>query len=479
MTTFAAVDLGASSGRVITADVGPDRLDITEVHRFANRPVHVNGTLHWDVLGLYRDIVDGLTRIESDRLASVGIDSWAVDYGLVDEDGRLLGNPVHYRDGRTAAVIDKVHARISAERLYQINGLQFLPFNTLYQLAAEPFLARADTFLLIPDLISFWLTGERGAEWTNASTTGLWQARTGGWSDELIGALGLPRKIFPELRLPGSPAGRLLDLGRLTGTPVTAVASHDTASAIAAIPVTDQKFAYISCGTWSLAGVEVDAPILSEEGRAANFTNEAGVDGTVRYLRNIMGLWLLTESLRTWNLGASDLPALLDRAAEVAALRCVIDPNDPSFVSPGDIPARIASYCERTDQPVPHTRAEYVRCILDSLALGHRTVIHQAAELSGHEVEVVHLVGGGSHNPLLCQLTADALGLPVIAGPAEATALGNIGVQARAAGLIGDLSDLRALMARTQPLRRYEPTGSLTPWENAAQTLASRTNELA
>ncbi|MFG2004276.1 rhamnulokinase family protein [Spirillospora sp. NPDC048911] len=473
MTMFAAVDLGASSGRVITADVGPDRLDITEVHRFANQPVRVNGTLHWDVLGLYRDILDGLNRIDSPDLASVGIDSWAVDYGLLDANGRLLGNPVHYRDERTAAAIDNVHSRVSAERLYQVNGLQFLPFNTIYQLMAEPFLAQADTLLLIPDLISFWLTGERGAEQTNASTTGLYDARTATWSEELIGTLDLPRKIFPDLRAPGSPAGRLRDLGRLTGTPVTAVASHDTASAIAAIPVADPSFAYISCGTWSLAGVELAAPILSEPGRAANFTNEAGVDGTVRYLRNIMGLWLLTESLRTWNLGASDLPRLLELAAATKPLRSVIDPNDPSFIAPGDIPSRIAVYCERTHQPTPHTHAEYVRCILDSLALGHRAAIRQASELSGHEIEVVHLVGGGSHNPLLCQLTADALGLPVIAGPAEATALGNIGIQARSAGVIEDLNSLRALIARTQPLRRYEPKGSTTPWTDATARLTT------
>ena len=351
--TIAAIDLGASSGRVITAQVGEGQLEITEVHRFPNRPVRVNGTLYWDILGLYRDILDGLHRIDSRSLDSVGIDSWAVDYGLIDKEGRLLSTPIHYRDDRTKAVIDRVHDRVAAQRLYEINGLQFLPFNTLYQLAAEPFLDQADTLLLIPDLISYWLTGQRGAEQTNASTTGLYDVRRGTWSNELLDAMSLPPGLFPDLRSPGAPAGRILsEAGAFPGTPVTAVASHDTASAIAAIPATDQHIAYISCGTWSLAGIETTAPILTQEGRAANFTNEAGVDGTIRYLRNIMGLWLLSESLRTWNIAPADLRSLLDRAAEIPALRSIIDPNDSGFHAPwrhslahrpllrGDRPAR-------------------------------------------------------------------------------------------------------------------------------------------
>jgi sugar (pentulose or hexulose) kinase len=470
--TIAAIDLGASSGRVVTARVGEGQLEITEVHRFPNRPVRVNGALHWDILGLYRDILDGLHRIDSRSLDSVGIDSWAVDYGLLDKEGRLLSNPIHYRDDRTTAVIDRVHERVASQHLYEINGLQFLPFNTLYQLAAEPFLDQADTLLLIPDLISYCLTGQRGAEQTNASTTGLYDVRRGTWSNELIDAMSLPPGIFPGLRSPGAPAGRILsEAGAFPGTPVTAVASHDTASAIAAIPATDQHVAYISCGTWSLAGIEATAPILTEEGRAANFTNEAGVDGTIRYLRNIMGLWLLSESLRTWNVASADLRPLLDRAADSPALRSIIDPNDPAFMPPGDIPSRIAHYCMATGQPVPRTKPEVVRCIMDSLALGHRTTIQQALALSGRRADVIHIVGGGAQNSLLCQLTADATGLPVIAGPVEATALGNIGVQARSLGLIPNLTSLRSLIAETQPLHRYEPTGSPTVWTDAATRL--------
>ncbi|GII56017.1 carbohydrate kinase [Planotetraspora thailandica] len=478
--TIAAIDLGASSGRVITARVGEERLEITDIYRFPNRSVRLSGTLHWDILGLYHDVLEGLHRIDARHLDSVGIDSWAVDYGLLDREGRLIGNPVHYRDDRTTAVIDRVHDRVGSRRLYEINGLQFLPFNTLYQLAAEPFLGQAGTLLLIPDLISYWLTGQRGAEQTNASTTGLYDVCRGTWSDEIIDALSLPPGIFPGLRSPGEPAGRILPAaGAFPGTPVTTVASHDTASAIAAIPAVDRNVAYISCGTWSLAGVESSAPILTEEGRAANFTNETGVDGTIRYLRNIMGLWLLSESLRTWGVAPVELGSLLDRAAEIPALRSVIDPNDPVFMPPGDIPARVAHYCAVTGQPVPETKPEVVRCVIDSLALGHRIAIEQALTLSGQRADVVHIVGGGAQNALLCQLTADAIGLPVIAGPVEATALGNIGIQARSLGLISSLTSLRSLIAETQPLRTYEPIESSAGWANAANRLRASTSASA
>jgi rhamnulokinase len=463
--TIAAIDLGASSGRVITARFGDGHLDLTEIHRFPNRPVTVAGTLRWDIRGLHEEILTGLR--QAGPVDSVGIDTWAVDYGLLDASGALLGDPVHYRDARTETGVANVHARLSHEQLYARDGLQFLPFNTVYQLAAEPLLDRAETLLLIPDLITYWLTGQRAAERTNASTTGLYEPGSGQWSDALISELSLPRRIFPDLVDPGTPAGVLLPGTGLGGVPMTTVASHDTASAIAAIPAETDHFAYVSCGTWSLAGVELTEPILSDAGRAANFTNEAGVDGTIRYLRNVMGLWLLSESLRAWG-DTEHLPDLLAAAARLPALRSVIDPDDPAFLPPGDMPARITAQCARTGEPVPRTRPEIVRCILDSLALGHRAAIRQAAALSGKKVEVIHLVGGGSRNTLLCQLTADATGLPVVAGPAEATALGNIGLQARALGLAADLTTLRGLIAATQPLTRYEPTASLDLWDKAA-----------
>jgi rhamnulokinase len=470
---FAAVDLGASSGRVMVGRAGNGELSLSEAHRFPNRPVHVGGTLLWNILGLYREILDGL-RAAGPRPASIGIDSWAVDYGLLDGRGALLGNPVHYRDGRTDGVMQRVRADIGDRRLYDVSGLQFLPINTIYQLVADARTARlqrAETLLLIPDLISYWLTGEIGAEFTNASTTGLLDVRSRDWATDLLGQLGLPQRVLPALRHPGDPAGTLLpevagEIGLPDTVPVTAVASHDTASAVAAVPAAGDRFAYISCGTWSLVGVELAGPVLSDESRTANFTNEAGVDGTIRYLRNVMGLWLLQESLRAW--GSPDLGSLLAAATEVPALRCVVDPDAPEFLPPGDMPGRIAAYCDRTGQPAPASRAETVRCIVDSLALGHRAALRQAMSLSGREVDVIHLVGGGSRNELLCRLTADACGLPIVAGPAEATALGNVLVQARAFGIVKDLAEMRDLVARTQRLRRFEPRGDEAAWASAA-----------
>lgn len=476
MRTFAAVDLGASSGRVMTARIGDGHLDLTEVHRFPNQPVRAGGTLYWDILDLYRNTLEGLRA--AGPLDSVGIDSWAVDYGLLDASGALLGNPVHYRDTRTEGGIDALRAQIADEELYGTTGLQFLPFNTVYQLesaARAGHLNRAETLLLIPDLLTYWLTGATGAELTNASTTALLDVRTRTWATGLMDRLGIPARLFPAPHGPGTPSGTVLpETGLPVGLPVTAVASHDTASAIAAVPAATDRFAYISCGTWSLVGVELPAPMITAASREANFTNEVGVDGTIRYLRNVMGLWLLQESLRAW--GSPPLPELLDAAAAVPPFRALIDPDAPEFLPPGDMPARIAAHCRRTGQPAPATRAETVRCILDSLALGHRAGLHQAIALSGKDVDVVHLIGGGSRNALLCQLTADACGLPVVAGPVEATALGNVLVQARAFGVVNDLGDMRDLVARTQYLRRYEPRGDGAIWAEAA---ARKTSHMA
>jgi rhamnulokinase len=460
--------------------VGPETLELVEALRFPNIPVDVLGTLHWDILALYRGVLEGLR--EAGRLASglagVGIDSWAVDYGLLDERGALLGNPVHYRDGRTNRVMETVLADVDAEQLYQTTGLQQLPFNTIYQLVADSEagrLDRAGTLLMIPDLIAYWLTGSVGAEATNASTTQLYDVRARTWARGLIERLGLPRRIFPELREPGAAVGSLVPgVREQTGLPeqavVTAVGSHDTASAVVAVPAVGERFAYISCGTWSLVGLELDQPVLTDASRLANFTNEGGVDGRIRYLRNVMGLWLLQESVRTWEqAGRSvDLASLLEAAAQVPALDRVIDPDDPVFLPPGDMPSRIAEACALSGQPVPESPAELVRCILDSLAVAYRRTVRQAAELARRDVDVIHLVGGGAQNALLCQLTADACGLPVLAGPVEATALGNVLVQGRALGTIdGDLDTLRALVARTQRIVRYKPRGDQAAWAAA------------
>ncbi|MGW0790461.1 rhamnulokinase [Streptomyces sp. NPDC002911] len=480
---FAAVDLGATSGRVITGRAGPDELVLTEVHRFANTPVRLPDGLRWDVLALYQGMLEGL-RAAARRgpVTSVGIDTWAVDYGLLDSDGSLLGLPFHYRDGRNTAAAEDVLRDFDAQELYGIGGLQHLPFNTVFQLAAHRSTAQwptARTLLLMPDLLVYWLTGSRGSEVTNASTTGLFDARAGDWSDALIERLGLERSLFPALREPGERAGTLLPhvagfTGLPTGTPVTTVASHDTASAVAAVPATEPGFAYVSCGTWSLAGLELDAPVLTEASRAANFTNERGVDGTVRYLRNIMGMWLLEECRRTWERAGTStgLAALLADAAHARPFAAVIDPDDPEFLAPGDMPSRIDAALTRTGQATPVGPGGYVRCVLESLALAHRRTLREGAELAGRELTRIHLVGGGSRNELLCQWTADATGLPVTAGPAEATALGNVLLQARSHGLVGGLTDMRRLVARTQELRHYTPQGDPGAWDRAADRLA-------
>lgn len=481
-SAFAAVDLGATSGRVILGRVGPDDLDLTEVHRFPNTPVRLPDGLRWDVLALFQGVLDGLREAaRSGGVSSIGVDTWAVDYGLLDADGALLGSPHHYRDTRTDGVAERVWAAVGPAELYRITGLQHLPFNTVFQLASaagSAQLGAARTLLLVPDLLVHWLTGSVGAEETNASTTGLFDARTGGWSEDVLEPLGIDPALLPALRAPGDPAGTLLPhvaayAGLDPRTPVTTVASHDTASAIVAVPATEPDFAYISCGTWSLAGLELDAPVLTEASRAANFTNERGIDGTIRYLRNIMGMWLFEECRRTWERQGlpTHIPALLAEAARATPFASLIDPDAPEFMAPGDMPGRIQEYCRRTGQPAPDGQGPLVRCILESLALAHRRTLRRAAELAGRDITRVHLVGGGSRNDLLCRLTADATGLPVVAGPTEATALGNILVQARSAGLVGDLASMRRLVAATQRLRHYRPRGDAAAWDAAAARL--------
>ncbi len=471
MTTgnVAAVDLGASSGRVIVGRVGPSELDLEEVHRFPNEPVRLPDGLHWDVLRLYEEILKGLREAaaRADGLASVGIDTWGVDYGLLDGMHALVGNPYHYRDTRTDGIADAVHAVVPADELYRRTGLQYLQFNTIYQLAASretPTLDAARTLLQIPDLFGYWLSGTIGSEATNASTTALLDVRRGAWDTELMERLRFPALLAP-LRPPGQICGPLLaEVRERTDLPettlLTTVGSHDTASAVVAVPAEDERFAYISCGTWSLVGVELERPVLTEESRAANFTNEGGVDGRIRYLRNVSGLWLLQESLRTWGHAGDNafLATLLKRAGELPAGGPVFDPDDPVFFHPGDMPARIEQACDEAGQAVPASRAEIVRAIVDSLAATFARTVRSASRLSGRDVAAVHIIGGGARNELLCQFTADACELPVLAGPVEATTIGNVLVQGRAHGFIeGDLEALRAVVRETHEIRRYEP----------------------
>jgi rhamnulokinase len=469
-SVFAAIDIGASSGRVVAGWWADGVMHLDVVHRFPNGAAVADGHLRWDLTGLYEQVLVGLAALAErcPGVTSIGIDTWAVDYGLLDADGRLLAEPIAYRDDRTEGVIDEVHRRVDPAQLYAVSGLQFLPFNTLYQLTAEqrgPRWARARQALLLPDLLAFWLTGERRTEITNASTTGLLDARSRSWSAELFATLDLPADLFPPLIEPGEVVGTVRptvaeNTGLPTSTTVVAVGSHDTASAVVGVPAADRRFAYVSSGTWSLVGVELDQPVLTEASRAANFTNEGGVDGRVRYLRNVGGLWLLQESLRTWR--EADEPAdqdtLLAAAASLPTGGPVIDVDAPEFIPPGDMPARIRAACAAVGEPEPETAAAVVRCILDSLAVAYARTVASAQELAGQEVDVVHIVGGGCQNALLCQLTADLSGRPVLAGPIEATALGNLAVQARAAGVLpAELDELRKALRSGLDLAAYEP----------------------
>ncbi|MDO4243090.1 MAG: FGGY-family carbohydrate kinase [Actinomyces sp.] len=498
----AAIDLGASSGRVMVGSIAGGRITLTETRRFTNAvvplPTEDGMRLYWDVLRLWEEIREGLLAAARDvgPLSAVGIDTWAVDYGLVDPQGALTGQVASYRCRRTRAVPAEVFAAIPAAEMYAVNGLQVQDFNTVFQLLAESRdgalaeTAPADdtdgaqrTMLLLPDLLAYWLTGRKIAEITNASTTGLVDAHERTWSAPLLERLHADlnldlRGLLPPIVEAGTVVGPVRrDVVDLLGpdghpTPVVAVGSHDTASAVAAVPARAPDFAYISCGTWSLVGLELDAPVLTEASRAANFTNELGVDGTVRYLKNVMGLWVFNEAVRTWRRQGLDLSYReLDLAAEAAEpLRTVVDVNDPAFFAPGDMAARIDEVAARTGQPRPRNPGEYVRCIDDSLALAYRRAVRQAGELSGKQVGVLHMVGGGTSNRLLCRLAADATGLPVVAGPTEATALGNVVVAARGAGLItGDLADLRAVVRASTEMTEYTPDPATADSWNAAE----------
>lgn len=468
MTSFAAVDLGATSGRVITGALVDGALHLHHAARFENQPVHLPDGLHWDVLALYAAAMRGLGAASHDdpELATAAVDSWAVDYGLMVGD-RLLSNPFSYRDDRTAAGVAAVHAVVGPEELWRRNGLQHLPFNTVFQLAVDAAggaLGGADRMLLLPDLLGRFATGTAVAERTNASTTGLLPVDRDDWDGDLLDRLALPRRILPPLVDPGTDLGAVRPevreaFGVADGLRFTTVGSHDTASAVVGTPLADEGAAYISSGTWSLVGAERSAPVLSEEARRAGFTNEGGVDGRTRFLTNVTGLWLLTESIRAWeheDRARIELGGLLKQAAEVQADVPVFDADDPRLLAPGDMPRRIAAVLADTGARAPASRPEFVRSVLRSLAEAYARAVADLERLTGTPVTTIRVVGGGTRNTLLCQLTADATGLPVVAGPEEATAIGNLLVQARARGVLsGDLEALRAVVARSFPAQAY------------------------
>jgi rhamnulokinase len=458
-----AVDLGAETGRVVVGRFDGVRLTLDEVRRFPNVPVTAAGTLYWDALRLFSDLVDGVRA--AGAVDSIGVDTWGVDFGLIDRAGRLLGNPVHYRDRRTAGMVAAALRRVSANEIYARTGIQLLEINSLYQLLAmrlgdDPRLEAADRLLMMPALFTSWLCGCGASELTDVSTTGCYDPRANDWARDLLDALDVPTRIFGEIVAPGTVLGPLLPEVDLGTASVIATASHDTASAVVAVPFEpDRAGAYISSGTWSLVGLELSAPVIEPAALAANLTNEAGAEGTFRLLRNVMGLWLLQECRRAWSrTGREWLYDDLVAAAESApAFGPLIDPDDERFLRPGDMPGAIADACRESGQEIITDTGRVVRCVLESLALRYRWTLDRLQAVTGRVIDAVHVVGGGARNRLLCQMTADATGLPVVAGPVEATAAGNLLVQALALGLVGSLGEARELVRRSFPPEGYEP----------------------
>jgi rhamnulokinase len=473
---MAAVDLGAQSGRVAVGRFDGAELELTEVHRFPNAPVQAGERLEWDFERLYGEALAGLRA--AGEVDSVGVDSWAVDFGLVDASGNLLRNPVAYRDARRAAAFDDVLAKVPARELYGRTGVQIIPINTIYELAAmaadRDGFAGAETLLMIPDLVNQRLAGSRVSEYTNATTTQCLDPATGEWADDLLERLAVPPRILPEVVQPGTLLGPVSAETGLGHAQLVAVASHDTASAVAAIPLRGPGSAYISAGTWSLVGVEVAQPLIDDRTFAANLTNEGGVDGTYRLLRNVTGLWLLHECRRTWS-EAGDVYSfeeLVALAEQAPALQALIEPNDPAFAAPGDMPARIRDFCAATGQAQPLDAGAVARCILESLALKHAQTVDVLGSATGVVPVEIHIVGGGARNALLCRFTADAARLPVAAGPEEATLLGNLLVQAIALGEIGSVSEAREVVRKSFTRTVYEPAESQA-WDEARDRFAA------
>lgn len=482
---FLGVDLGAESGRVLAGILEDSKIRLEEIHRFSNGPVPVAGTRRWNVIGLWSEILKGLALAAQkygDQILSVGVDTWGVDYVLLSEKQEILGQPYHYRDPRTEGMLNLATSRVPQQEIFDATGLQFMEINTLYQLLAmqqsDPdLLAQADTFLMMPDFFHWLLSGSKVVEFTNGTTTQCLNPVTGDWASDLLRSLEIPTKMLPKVVPPGTKLGSLRDevmqqtgLGKID---VVAPATHDTASAVAAIPTANTgtpNWAYISSGTWSLMGVEVNSAVLGKRAFELNVTNEGGIDGTYRLLKNIMGLWLVQECRRAYERrGKSlDYAELAEAAASAEAFRSIVDPDDARFLSPDDMLEALQSYCQETNQPVPETEGQFIRCALESLALKYRKVLGWLEELTGTPVEIIHIVGGGTKNELLNQFTANSCQVPVVTGPVEATGLGNVLVQARATGAVSSLAEIREIVSNSTETRRYEPQNQEL-WAEAQQ----------
>ena len=477
------IDLGASSGRAMLGTLEGKKLTIREIHRFLNEPVTLCGRFVWDMPRLFHEIKQALLKLSrsGETVDAIGIDTWGVDFGLLDKNGHLLSLPVHYRDARTNGIPEKVRAIIPDEELFARTGIAFNSFNTLYQLYAmkeegDPALESAQDLLFLPDLLAYFLTGKKGTEYTIASTSQLLNPFTRDWDRELMEKLGIPAHIFGEVKLPGTVRGTLLpEIAKECGVaeiPVIAIGGHDTASAVAAVPAKEKDFAYISSGTWSLLGAEVQEPLCTEGVMKANYTNEGGVDGSIRLLKNIMGLWIIQECKREWDRRGSETSfgALVELSMQAPAFKAILDVDDPCFLAPGDMPARIQAYCAKSGQPVPEGKGEISRVIYESLALKYRWAIERLEkDMLKKPIEALHIVGGGSKNALLNRFTAEAIKRPVIAGPDEGTIIGNLLVQAQALGAISGICELREVVENSFPTKTFLPETDGKAWDEAYQ----------
>ncbi|MBM7581633.1 rhamnulokinase [Caldicoprobacter guelmensis] len=475
-----AFDFGASSGRAILGRFDGKKLSIEEIHRFSNDPVKVGGHTYWDVLRLFWEMRQGLLKFAHNvngTLSSLGIDTWGVDFGLLDSSGELLGNPYHYRDSQTEGMMEKAFAIVPKEKIYEYTGIAFQKFNTIYQLLAlkernSPILEKADTLLFMPDLLAYFLTGEKSTEYTEASTSQLLEARSKTWCTDLIKVLGLPDNIFTSIQQPGTIRGNIasriaeeLNIGRV---PVVAVATHDTGSAVVAVPAVEDDYVYLSSGTWSLMGVEVREPIINEQALQWNYTNEGGAENSYRFLKNIMGLWLIQECKRVWDRQGEvySFAQLEEMARNSEPFKAFIDPDHDDFYAPSDMPQTIQNFCARTGQAVPQTKGEILRCVYESLAMKYRWTIERLEKILNRPLKVLHIVGGGTKDKLLNQFTANAINRLVICGPTEATAIGNLMMQAKALGEVANLREIRQIIRNSFPTVDYMPQ-DVEAWDEA------------